>query len=258
MSSEPSNIYEADGNEFTEEKERLSSFDLPTTVSIEVIGALKQGVAVLDVGAGPNTSLFNYVNLQGAVYTALDKNTDFLDRQKGAGAIGIIGDARNIPVDNGAFDITHTRFVISHLGSEKQKSIREILRVTKSKGKAVFLDYDWTTAQGSVVFEKVKEFMINGGFLFDADYGAELENEVKGSLVSGRIDSVRYPATQMTDYSQIIKLREAGTTDLRMQGKEDAALEWNQILDDLQIEADSDNPPGFYFPGIVAVTLSKD
>ena len=258
MTTQPSNIYEAEGNELTEEKDRLSSFDLPTKVSIDVIGPVKYGTAILDVGAGPNTGLLSYVTSAGGSYTALDKNVAFLEKQQEAGAIVLKGDARKIAASNDSYDITHSRFVISHLGTEKQTAIREIIRVTKPKGRAIFLDYDWTTARGSDSFEKVKDFMINGGLLFDADYGRQLENEVSGSVASGRVEVVNYPATRMTDYSQVLRLREAGTTDLTMQGKESASHEWNKILDDLQSESRSHNPAGFYFPGIVAVTVNKE
>jgi SAM-dependent methyltransferase len=258
MSAEPTNIYEAEGNKLAEERERLSTFDLPNKISIEAIGTIKASTTVLDVGAGPNTGLLAYVVSESGVYTALDKNADFLEKQKDAGATILKGDARNIPIADESFDITHARFVISHLGAEKQKAIREVVRVTKTQGSAIFLDYDWSTAHGSDKFEKVKNFMINGGFLFDADFGAELEDEVRGSSVLGNVHVTNYPPTPMTDYSQILKLREAGTTDLRMQGKDTKAKDWNDILDEFQKEADSDNPPGFYFPGIVVVSLTKD
>jgi len=248
MSSDPTNIYEAEGNEFTEENERLSSFDLPTNVSIGAISPLSQGESVLDVGAGPNTSLLSYVKSQGGIYTALDKRTDFLDTQKEAGAIVVKADARSIPLRGGSFDVVHARFVISHLGNEKRKSIKEMLRLTEPNGRAIFLDYDWTTARGSDAFETVKEFMINGGFLFDADFGSELEDEVRGVGVPGKVKRVNHEATPMTDYSQVLKLRQAGTTDLEMQRKAEAARNWNKILDDLQKEADSNKPPGFDFP----------
>jgi SAM-dependent methyltransferase len=257
MSSEPSNIYEASETNLKEENERLGSFDLPNKVSQDVIGKLEHGATLLDVGAGPNVSLFSYVRSQGGVYTALDKNNEFLKRQKKAGANTVNADVRNLPFENESFDVTHTRFVISHLGSDKQKAIAEILRVTKSTGRAIFMDYDWTSARGSKVFEKVKHFMVNGGFLFDADFGSELEAEIRKSNVSGGYKTLIHPPTLMTDYSQILKLREAGTTDLRLQYKDEALRKWNNVLDEFQKEASSDHPQGYYFPGVTVVTLAK-
>lgn len=257
MAGKPSNIYEADGNKLSEENERLSNFDLPTKVSVDAIGPLDQGMSVLDVGAGPNTSLLDYVRSQGGEYTALDKNVDFLSKQKKAGATCVEGDARQLPLGDENFDVVHARFVISHLGSQKQKAIKEAVRVTKPSGRAIFMDYDWTTAKGSAAFEKVKDFMVNGGFLFDAGFGGSLEEEVRNSGVHGKINRKVYPPAPMSDYSQVLKLREAGTTDLKLQGNDEAAKNWNNVLDELQKEAESSDPPGFYFPGIVAVSVTK-
>lgn len=257
MSTEPSNIYEA-GQGLQEEKERLANFDLPTQVSAETIGTIAAGARVLDIGAGPNTNLFRYVQAQGGIYVALDKNGDFLQQQERAGAEVVNADIRELPFNDGEFDITHARFVISHLGDDKQKAIRETLRLTKPGGKAIFLDYDWTTAHGSKAFEAVKDFMINGGFLFDADFGAGLEPEVRKASTDGRATSRLFPPTHMTDYAQILKLREAGTTDLKVQGKDALLPKWNALIDDLQKEAEAADAPGFYFPGVVAVMVSKN
>ncbi|HEY1646269.1 MAG TPA: methyltransferase domain-containing protein [Candidatus Saccharimonadales bacterium] len=259
MSKKVANIYEKAGDSrLNEEAKRLENLDLPYGVSVEFIGDIPAGTKLLDIGAGPNTSINKYVKSKSGDYTALDKKDSFLESQKLAGANTVKGDIRHLPFDNDTFDITHTRFVISHLGDDKQQAVREAIRVTKSGGRAIFMDYDWTTAHGSVTFEKVKDFMINGGFLFDADFGAELEDSVRSSGAFGEIASSNHEATPMTDYSQILKLREAGSTDLEDQGQAEAAKEWNEILDEFQKEAESQDPPDFYFPGIKVVVLTKD
>jgi hypothetical protein len=117
------------------------------------------------------------------------------------------------------------------------------------------MDYDWKTASGSVTFEKVKDYMINGGFLFDADFGASLEQEVRSAEFQGAVTTKSYPPTPMQDYTQVLKLREAGNKDLNVQGKEDN--EWNNILDELQKESDNPNAPGFNFPGVKLVEFTK-
>ncbi len=236
----------------------MASFNLPSQISIEAIGALRAGMSVLDVGAGPNVNLLEFVHSQGGRYTALDKNADFLEKQKVAGAQTIVGDIRNLPLPDADFDICHVRFVISHLGHEKQQAIEEVLRVTKSQGRAIFIDYDWATAHGSRTFNEVKEFMIHGGFLFDADFGGELEALVSRTVPRETSIAVsQTPVPQMTDYAQVLKLREAGATDLKLQGKESSVTRWNEILDELQEEADSNDPPGFFFPGVTTVIVTK-
>ncbi len=256
MQQDPANIYESEDSKLTQETERLSSFDLPNQISIDAIGAMNLGEFFLDVGAGPNISLFKYVSSRGGIYTALDKNDEFLEKQRLWGADTVKGDVRALPFDSDSFDIVHARFVIAHLGNDKQKGIKSILRVVKSGGRALFIDFDWATASGSDVFEKVKNYMINGGFLFDADFGSTLEQEVKKSGVHGAVSVKSYPPTPMKDYSQVLKLREAGSTDLKVQGRDDT--EWNSILDELQKESESANPPGFNFPGVKLVVLTKD
>lgn len=189
---------------------------------------------------------------------ALDKNEAFLEKQKLAGAATTLGDIRALPFPDKSFNVCHVRFVISHLGQDKQKAIEEVLRVTAAGGRAIFIDYDWSTAHGSPAFEGIKDFMIRGGFLFDADFGGGLEHSVRGVATEGMSLSVKHilPA-KMDDYSQVLKLREAGATDLTLQGKEDSVSVWYGLLDKLQKEAESDNPPGFFFPGMTVVTARK-
>ncbi|HET9174433.1 MAG TPA: methyltransferase domain-containing protein [Candidatus Saccharimonadales bacterium] len=258
MTSNPANIYESGDSRFSQETQRLASFDWPTQISIEAIGELRASAHILDIGAGPNVQLANYVKSHGGGYTALDKNASFLEKQKAAGAETVLGDIRSLPFHDASFDISHIRFVVSHLGNDKQTSIQEALRVIKPTGKAIFIEYDWTTAHGSPVFEKVKNFMIHGGFLFDADYGHELLDAVQLAAPSHIALSVKhYDPPQMMDYSQVLKLREAGSTDLKLQGKESDTTEWNKLLDALQAEAESVNPPGYFFPGVTVVTATK-
>jgi len=258
MKTNPANIYESDDSHFKQETERLASFDLPTKISLETMGGISPSARILDIGAGPNTQLVSYIQSHGAHYVALDKNSDFLEKQKAAGAETCLGDIRSLPYQDAIFDKCHVRFVISHLGKDKPTSIREVLRVIKPSGKAIFIEYDWITAHGSVAFDKVKNFMINGGFLFDADYGHELDEAVRSAATTDNLllKVKNYDAPQMTDYSQVLKLREAGTTDLKLQGKEASAEEWNKLLDALQVESESSNPPGFFFPGVKVVTAT--
>ena len=258
MNKGQANIYEVEGGNLTQETERLRGFDLPTRVSIEVITPISTGVKFLDIGAGPNTQLLEFVHLQGGIYTALDKNPDLLKAQSLAGATTVKGDIRDLPLQNSSFDIVHARFVIAHLGEDKQKAIREAIRVTKPGGKAIFIDYDWSSARGSDAYNKVRDFMINGGFLFDADFGATLEKAVRESSAYGTLSTKSIEPAFMSDYSQVLKLRQAGITDLRMQNNEAGVDEWISVLDDLQKESETNEAPGFHFPGMNLVVLTKD
>ena len=178
----PSNIYEADETKLSQELERLSSFDLPNQVSINAIGGIRPGTKFLDIGVGSSTSLGNYINEYGGIYTALDRNQNFLDIQKARGVLAINGDIRAIPFPANSFDIAHARFVIAHLGQDKKKAIQEVFRVTNPGGISMFLDFDWSAAHGSQDFDSFRDFLINAGSLFDADYGADLESDVRSVI----------------------------------------------------------------------------
>lgn len=259
MSTDAANIYESKNSRFNQETERLSTFDLPNSVSVEAIGNIGPNIHVLDVGAGPNTSLFSFVQSHGGEYTALDKNPEFLEKQKSVGAKTALGDVRALPFEDESFDVSHARFVIAHLGEDKEKSLREVLRVTKPSGRAIIIDYDWSTANGTEVFEAVKDFMIHGGFLFDADFGGELEALL--TSVAGRNATVArkdYTPTKMIDYSQVLKLREAGIADLKLQGRAEAVNAWTSALDALQKESEGTKPPGFLFPGMTVAIATKN
>jgi|GEM_PF-2671883 len=259
MNTDAANIYESKDSEFKQETERLSTFDLPIRISVEAIGDISPDIHVLDIGAGPNTSLFSYVHSQGGEYTALDKNPEFLERQKIAGAKTVLGDIRALPFEAEGFETCHARFVIAHLGHEKELAISEVFRVTKPGGRAIFIDYDWSTANGSEAFESVKDFMIHGGFLFDADFGGELEDLVtKVTGADAVVSRKDYPPTKMTDYSQVLKLREAGITDLRLQGREEAVTAWTSALGALQKESENTELRDFFFPGMTVVSVSKN
>ncbi|MHB1864799.1 MAG: class I SAM-dependent methyltransferase [Candidatus Saccharimonadales bacterium] len=258
MSQDPVNIYEHEANKLDAENKRLKSFTLPNDMSIKAIGSIQPGTRFLDVGAGPNTFLLDYVRSAGGIYTALDKNPEFLKQQKVAGAKVVKADIRKLGLPSNAFDIAHARFVIAHMGADKQKSIREIVRVVKSKGRAIFIDYDWSTARGSKAFNEVKDFMINGGFLFDADFGSILERTVRDSKVSGSLKVYTFSPVHMLDYSKILNLQQAGIADLIQQGKDNLIDSWQAALKVLESEAKSPDPPGYFCPGADIVILTKD
>jgi ubiquinone/menaquinone biosynthesis C-methylase UbiE len=258
MKNTPSNIYEAQVN-LDAETERLRNFTWPTAVSVEIIGEIKPGTSVLDVGAGSNTGLGDYVRSHGGTYVALDKNTDFLEQQRIAGATIIEGDVRQMPVENHLFDICHVRFVLAHLGSDKLVAIRNIFDATKDEGKAVFMDYDWNEAHGSDAFNALRDLFI-GDMLFDAGFGADLQTTIKTALQESGVtySSKRFSHEKMFDYAQILNLRNAASTDLKVQNAAQSLINHcDAVFDNLKLEAEMDEPPGFHFPDIVAITVAK-
>lgn len=171
----------------------------------------------------------------------------------------VYGDIRTLPFASNSFDISHVRFVIAHLGQDKAKAIQEVVRVTKPGGRAIFLDFDWSTAHGSLIFNRFRDFLINGGSLFDADFGAILEQTIRSAFTddNSSITTKIFRPQHMIDYSPVLRLREAGVNDFKVQGKNEEAKTWEKLLDNLLDESKSQNPPGFFFPGIVIVTVMK-
>ena len=62
----------------------------------------------------------------------------------------------------------------------------------------------------------------------------------------------------MLDYSQVLKLREAGINDFSVQGKYDEVKKWETLLDNIEEESKGQSPPGFFFPDIVIVSVKKN
>ena len=258
MSLGPANIYES-GVRLGRESDRLRNFDLPTEVSLDAIGEIHSGAAVLDIGAGSNTSLGAIVRNNAGEYVALDRNESFLNLQRSAGATVVLGDARQLPFDYNSFDITHMRFVLAHLAQDKQSVIRQVMDIAKPMGEVIFIDYDWTTAHGSDAFNSMRKLFITR-MLFDAAYGSRLESDIRNTIPDSEaaISVSRRAAPKMFDYSQILNLREAANLDLTIQEVEPALIQsCTGIFDRLQQECEQDKPPGFYFPDFVTVKLLK-
>lgn len=257
MKSSASNIYEAN-QALGGETERLADFELPMQVSIKAIGELAPGASFLDVGAGPNLELGEYVRRRKASYTAFDRNDEFLARQREAGSLAVQGDARHLPFQADSFDITHTRFVLAHLGEASASAIAQIMVTTKPSGRAIFIDYDWTSASGSEAFNEFRDLMIDE-MLFDAAFGAKLEQSVRSaSNDTSEITASRYRPPKMYDYSQILRLQSAANTDLSQQNKDPEIIKaCNALFTQLEAESQLPKPPGFHFPDFVIVTAKK-
>jgi SAM-dependent methyltransferase len=258
MNKKPSNIYEANVK-IDSEQTRLREFSWPYEVSIDLIGDIIKDTLFLDIGAGSNTMLSEYIRAAGAKYIALDSNRGFLGLQARSGAETVAGDLRQLPIDDNSFDVCHARFVLAHLGKDKAKGAKEAIRVVNRPGQVIFMDYDWTSAHGSEVFNGIRGLFCEH-MLFDASFGAKLEGTVRSVLPEhAQLTTKRYALPKMTDYSLVLNLRGAARVDLEIQDADKVvADQCNRLFDKLKHEADSADPPGFYFPEIVAVVVEKE
>ncbi len=90
------------------------------------------GKKILDVGAGTGR-LSSKLAEQGAEVTALDVSEEMLNKIKNKKVKKVIGDAEDLPFDEGIFDIVITTFLIVHLRDLK-RFFDEVYRVLKPGG----------------------------------------------------------------------------------------------------------------------------
>lgn len=253
------NIYENSGERLDAERDRLRSFDIPTNFSIDTLGEIEIGSSLLDIGAGENPGLRDYADYQLATYLAFDIRLDALAEHAAKGAIAVEGDARHLPFTDDSIDTAHGRFVLGHLSPDSRKQmVDETLRVVKPGGKAIFIDYDWTAVSGSPAVNAIRDFTIENIKLFDAAYGSKSKDEIEQLIGKQAVTETRLKSPLLTDYAPLLGLRQITLIGLeKQQSDPELAKQAEAIFDMLEAEAVSDNPPGFYMPDMVAVTVQK-
>lgn len=102
------------------------------------------GMKVLDVGCGTGANLAPYVEAGGEVY-GLDASEAMLSQARkrlGEQAELILGDASNMPYDDGMFDIVRASMFLHELPPNVVGDvIREMVRVTAPGGSLVLVDF---------------------------------------------------------------------------------------------------------------------
>jgi len=104
-----------------------------------------KGMAILDIAAGPGSSsepLFK----AGADVTSLDFSEGMLEQGRKARPYlkFVKGDALNLPFADGTFDLTTISFGLRNTHDYK-KALKEALRVTKSGGRMVIVEFSTPT-----------------------------------------------------------------------------------------------------------------
>ena len=104
-----------------------------------------KGMAILDIAAGPGSSsepLFK----AGADVTSLDFSEGMLEQGRKARPYlkFVKGDALNLPFADGTFDLTTISFGLRNTHDYK-KALQEALRVTKSGGRMVIVEFSTPT-----------------------------------------------------------------------------------------------------------------
>ena len=115
---------------------------------------IKHGHSVLDVGCGPGTDAVNLAKLVGSSGKVFGIDSDpemialahtsLLNNEYGERISYKVADAKELPFPENRFDASRCERVFQHL-DQPEAALAEMIRVTKSKGKIVVLDTDWST-----------------------------------------------------------------------------------------------------------------
>lgn len=117
----------------------------PKKVELSYIRKISKGVKgkkILDIGCGTGR-LSSALSKAGAIVTGIDINKEFISycshRFKRSNTKFKLGDARNLPFKDSAFDIVLYAWG-ENLGEDTSKALRESKRVLKPKGKIILID----------------------------------------------------------------------------------------------------------------------
>ncbi|MEN8221665.1 MAG: bifunctional demethylmenaquinone methyltransferase/2-methoxy-6-polyprenyl-1,4-benzoquinol methylase UbiE [Acidobacteriota bacterium] len=172
----------------------------------------KKGGALLDLATGTGDVLFSLLKHSGGFRRTVGVDMSFnmlmyaegKNGKKGKGEVGfVLGDANNIPVKTGSFDIATMAFGIRNI-SEPVIALKDINRTLSDGGRALILE-----------FSLPENKFLRGVHLFYLRYILP----VIGKIVSGDVDAYRYLNKTIETFpygENFIKLMmEAGFTDCK-------------------------------------------
>ena len=176
--SNSNNVYEQ-GVAGDKEAARLNALQAPDEFSRNILGDI-QGKSVLDVGAGTNTHLGDWVNAEGGHYSVMDPWGPAQTAQQAAGHTivtsstnpadisgqSITGLLSNTTIQDNQFDISHARFVLCHVPAALRiQGIQGLLRVSRER--VIIIEHIGASMGGSPGAEAFKEAL--RGIEDDAD-----------------------------------------------------------------------------------------
>ncbi|MEU3947581.1 methyltransferase domain-containing protein [Streptomyces sp. NPDC029526] len=115
-----------------------------------LLGALRPGMEILDVGCGPGTITADLAErVPGGHVTGLDRAPGILERARAtAGERGLtnvrfaVGDVHALGFPDDSFDVVHAHQVLQHIG-DPVRALREMRRVTRPGGLVAVRDADY-------------------------------------------------------------------------------------------------------------------
>jgi ubiquinone/menaquinone biosynthesis C-methylase UbiE len=114
--------------------------------------ALAPGEAVLEVGCGPGTDVFDMVDFVGPTgrLVGLDASEAMITearRRASEHQVAVtfeVGDVTALPFPDASFDVCRAARLLEHL-PDAARALSEITRVTRKGGRIVVFDFDWDT-----------------------------------------------------------------------------------------------------------------
>jgi ubiquinone/menaquinone biosynthesis C-methylase UbiE len=136
---------------FMDEAQKPPAIQASKRLMLERI-ALAPGEAVLGVGCGPGTDLFDMAELVGPAgrLVGLDASEVMIaEARRRADELELpitfeVGEAEALPFPDGTFDVCRAARLLEHL-PEAASALTEIVRVTRPGGRIVLFDFDWDT-----------------------------------------------------------------------------------------------------------------
>ncbi len=162
---------------------RLDLMAKPTgVISLRALGDLQSGSTIVDFGAGNSSWLGERIQEKGVRYIGLDTRPDAVESLAASGleAHAIQADGR-ADLPSNCSDKIHARFVLSWLDpGARREALEEMLRLIKTDGHLVIIDYDWDAIEGPPeLMTAVKATTdIMRDFGFDPQYGKKLCTDI--------------------------------------------------------------------------------
>ncbi len=212
-------FYDASGRSSSAESARLATMAAAAdVVSLTALDGLidRDGIVVVDVGAGESTSLGAALEARNpsATYLPVDIRPAAVNAHRTRGCDGRLGSATDLPLDDASVDAVHARFVFAWLDlAGRRRAVEEMLRVSRCGSRLVVIDYDWGSAAGPEVVEKWKQrlLMVLTAFGFDPHYGRRLAIDVRQHLTDAGLHPGDYTVEECST-TRTEPLREALAT----------------------------------------------
>jgi ubiquinone/menaquinone biosynthesis C-methylase UbiE len=136
---------------FMDEAHKPPAIQASKRIMLERI-ALAPGEAVLDVGCGPGTDVFDMVELVGPAgrLVGLDASQVMIAearrraQERHVPITFEVGDVQALPFPDGTFDVCRAEVLLEHL-PDAARALTEMVRVTRPGGRIAVFDIDWDT-----------------------------------------------------------------------------------------------------------------